>query len=83
MAGAGAGEIRLAAKTNIWARALADVTRLRAASDGDAVSVTRDEQRRRITRRRPHGVQINQLGAIAEVLGRSQRCLPTEACTKF
>ena len=35
-------EIRLAAKTNIWARALADVTRLRAASDGDAVSVTRD-----------------------------------------
>ncbi len=35
-------EIRLAAKTNIWARALADVTRLTAASDGDAVSVTRD-----------------------------------------
>ncbi len=36
-------EIRLAAKTNIWARALADVTRLRAASDGDPVAVRRDE----------------------------------------
>ncbi len=35
-------EIRLAAKTNIWARALADVTRLGAASDGDPVSVERE-----------------------------------------
>ena len=35
-------EIRLAAKTNIWARALADVTRLGAASDGDPVRVERE-----------------------------------------
>ncbi len=36
-------EIRLAARTNIWGRALADVTQLSAASDGDPVSVERDE----------------------------------------
>ncbi len=35
-------EIRLAARTNIWARALADVTRLGAAGDGDAVRVERE-----------------------------------------
>lgn len=33
-------EIRLAAKTNIWGRALADVTLLKAAKDGDPVAVT-------------------------------------------
>ena len=33
-------EIRLAAKTNIWGRALADVTRLKAAKEGDPVAVT-------------------------------------------
>ncbi len=32
-------EIRLAAKTNIWGRALADVTQLKAANDGDPVTV--------------------------------------------
>ena len=32
-------EIRLAAKTNIWARALADVKQLKAARDGDPVKV--------------------------------------------
>ena len=32
-------EIRLAAKTNIWATALDDVTQLRAVRDGDAVIV--------------------------------------------
>ncbi len=35
-------EIRLAARTNIWARALADVTRLGGASDGDPVRVERE-----------------------------------------
>lgn len=35
-------EIRLAARTNIWARALADVTRLGAASDSDPVRVERE-----------------------------------------
>ena len=32
-------EIRLAAKTNIWGRALVDVTQLKAANDGDPVTV--------------------------------------------
>ena len=32
-------EIRLAAKTNIWGRALTDVTRLSAARDGDPITV--------------------------------------------
>jgi hypothetical protein len=33
------GEIRLAAKTNIWAIALTDVSQLRSVNDGDAVEV--------------------------------------------
>ena len=36
-------EIRLAAPTNIWARAEGDVTALKAARDGDAVRVARAE----------------------------------------
>ncbi len=36
-------EIRLAHSTNIWARALGDVTALKAARDGDAVRVERAE----------------------------------------
>ena len=35
------GEIRLAARTNIWGRALGDVTQLTSANDGDAVTVER------------------------------------------
>ncbi|MFQ6017307.1 MAG: cyclophilin-like fold protein [Kiloniellaceae bacterium] len=34
-----AGEIRLAARTNIWGRALDDVRRLKAVGDGDPVRV--------------------------------------------
>ena len=33
------GEIRLAARTNIWGRALGDVKQLKAVRDGDSITV--------------------------------------------